>query len=217
VSILGGGALLIADDLNAHLDLRPLIKASVPYHLLTVKIALYNFLLNPPIYIYISKNPLLKLGKTVYKPLKEIEAMDSARQVLLGANVRDYLDRPDSIEARYRVLIAKYTFLNDLPATLTGRKKRLLRYPLLCKTSMIRNELLNLMVDAGLGASALYSKSLPSIQGLEAILALSQFPNSESFASRLITLPLHGKVKTRHIKRLERLLDVFEHKKSQTN
>jgi len=216
VSLLGGGALLIAGDLNARLDLGALIKDSVTDRLLAVKIGLYNFLLHPFIYVYISKNPLLKLGETVYKPLKEIKAMDCARQSLLGANIREYLDRSESIEASYRALLAKYTFLDDFSATHTGRKKRLLRYPLLCKTPEIRNELLSLMIKAGLGASTLYGKNLPNIQGLETILPASQLPLSELFASRLITLPLHGNVKTRHIKNLEKLLKFFEYEKNQT-
>src|SRR5690606_34335161 len=66
VSLLGGGLLLVKDSLPTDWPIQPAADAGAA---LLPKLLAYNALLRPAAYGLISRNPFLKLGQTVYKPL----------------------------------------------------------------------------------------------------------------------------------------------------
>lgn len=216
VSLLGGGLLLVRETLfdrlgeawpQAHLALPEETSAAA----LRGKIALYNLLLRPQLYALLSRNPLLKLGATRFKPLPAIRGIEPLRVRLLAANVSRHRERARDNEARVRELLAAHPALLDLPRQLAPRAQRLLRYPLLCRDGATRDRLWQRLRADGLGATAMYQRALPAIDGVEGRVAAGPLPGAERFAQRLLTLPLHEGVGERHWQRIDELLRVMAH------
>jgi dTDP-4-amino-4,6-dideoxygalactose transaminase len=200
VSLLGGGALLLRENYIDAL-LADLIKpAAAVGPLYTVKLRVYNALLSPYLYGAINRNPLLHLGQTVFKPLSAIAAMDEQRHALLSVNIEQYLQRNTPAAAW---LQAELPARLDLPAQLAGRSARLLRYPLLCSDARERDEYLQQLQRAGLGATALYQRILPEVQGIgDSVEVRVPLTGARLFAERLLTLPLHAGVSASDVQRM---------------
>lgn len=203
VSLLGGGALLLREDrfpAAVGAALADSIGPAPPASLFALKVHLYNMLSQPSLYAVIDRNPLLRLGQTVFKPLLAATALDERRQQLLRANIERYLARP---RAAAQWLHAGLPREKDLPAQLVARSARLLRYPLLCSDLRERDELLGRLREAGLGATALYQRIMPEVEGVndqvEARVALT---GARAFADRLLTLPVHAGVSEADVARM---------------
>lgn len=208
VSLLGGGALLI-NELFAHevLPLLPIVPASAPSPSYAFKVFAYNGLLHPLAYGLVSRNPLFKLGRTVFKPLAEVAAMDAQRQSLLAANCRQHVMRSRAIEEKLRVVIAHNPRLHDVAATVMQRGGRLLRYPVLCEDAEQQSALLGQLQQAGLGATAMYQRVLPEIPNVaERVTIATELRGARSFAERLLTLPVHSRVTDRHVTEIEKIV-----------
>jgi dTDP-4-amino-4,6-dideoxygalactose transaminase len=201
VSLLGGGALLLREHYAEAAQMADLIKpAALAGHLYPAKLRIYNALLKPLLYGAINRNPLLQLGQTVFKPLPEIVAMDAQRDALLPANIEQYLQRKTPAAAW---LHGELTAQQDLPAQLAERSARLLRYPLLCSDAFERNKLLQQLQRAGLGATALYRRILPEVQGVDDRVEVRvPLTGARLFAERLLTLPLHAGVSASDVRRM---------------
>jgi dTDP-4-amino-4,6-dideoxygalactose transaminase len=210
VSLLGGGLLLVREALSEQLGdwPRSCLRAAAPVSApsLRAKMALYNMLLRPQLYALLSRNPLLKLGVTRFKPLAAIAPIDPVRTRLLSANVHRHLQRARDNEARARALLADHPALLDLPLQMASRTRRLLRYPLLCRDDATRDRLWERLRAEGLGATAMYQRTLPLIEGVDGRVAAGPLPGAESFARRLLTLPLHDGVGERHWQRMGEVL-----------
>lgn len=203
VSLLGGGAVLYRDaTLGGHL---PQVHRGTPDKLLAeylfrIKAGLYNMASQPRLYWILHGMPFLHLGETRFHPLATIGPMDSTRHSLLAGNLEAYRGRGNQVRIRLADMLAKLSedlfFLIDLPE-LCGvpSQSRLLRYPLLVAADM-RDDLLRLLNNHGLGATGMYPSSLPSITGLGSLL-LDQgpFPGADDFARRIVTLPTHSRVR----------------------
>lgn len=210
VSLLGGGLLLVREGLSdrlgdwPHAHLAAAAPVSAP--VLRAKMALYNVLLRPQLYALLSRNPLLKLGATRFKPLMAIAPIDPLRIRLLSGNVRHHVERARDNELRARELLAAHPTLLDLPQQLAPRARRLLRYPLLCRDGAIRDRLWERLRAEGLGATGMYQQMLPAIEGVDDRVAAGPLPGAESFARRLLTLPLHDGVGKGHWRRMDKVL-----------
>lgn len=194
VSLLGGGALLLRESFAAADAAAGLVApAAGSDRLLQPKIRAYNLLLQPALYALISRNPLLPaLGRTVFKPLQGITALDPLRRALLPANVQLYLAREESAAAGIHALLPSGM---DLPAQAGDRRGRLLRYPVLCANLQERDALWDALRHAGLGATAMYRHALPEVQGVDAqVVVRSELKGARQFADRLLTLPTHAGV-----------------------
>jgi dTDP-4-amino-4,6-dideoxygalactose transaminase len=199
VSLLGGGALLLRGAL-AQVDLAAAVAPQAePGATLRLRFQAYNLLLRPFFYGLLSRNPFLHLGRTVFKPLHTVAALDSRRSALLMPNIRAHLDR-DSAAAR-RIDEFLPAELN-LPARLRARAGRLLRYPVLCADGRQRDDLLQRLRRAGLGATAMYRRPLPEIEGV-GLVGQPSFPGAQLFADRLLTLPTHSGVDAGSLVRME--------------
>ncbi|HRD66725.1 MAG TPA: DegT/DnrJ/EryC1/StrS family aminotransferase [Candidatus Competibacter sp.] len=202
VSLLGGGALLLREDQGSPAA-ENLNVASTEW-LLGLKVTLYNRLLQPRWYSLISHNPLLRMGKTRYKPLDDVQAMADQRLGLLGANVAAWLGRDRWREVAIAEVLAGCAGVAvDLPRILWGRARRLLRYPLLCRDRVAQERLLVRLAAAGLGATAMYREALPWVHGVSQMLdTLPALPGAQAFAERLLTLPVHDGVSREDIERM---------------
>ena len=202
VSLLGGGAVAVRDSL-APLAQRlrgEVVQASPDASSPDLRIRAYNALLNPWLFPFASRNPLLELGRTRYHAQRAIAPMDARRLALLPANVARYRARqPSAISALHGIVDPA----SSLPIRLGARTGRLLRYPVLCRDRGSRDRLLDELKRAGLGASAMYERSLPAIDGVR--LAMAELPGASSLAARLLTLPVHEGVDSRVLIGIKRL------------
>lgn len=206
VSLLGGGAVLVArDDLLEALP-QPAGAAESRVSVL-LKAWLYNSLRRPSCYWLPQRLPGLALGATRFRPLRDLAGMDAARRALLPANLSSYQRRPN--EAQHwlaEAFAARAAHWEDLPA-LCGGRPRLLRYPLLLPSRELRETALRRLSDAGLGPSRMYPVSLKHIAGVAAHLhRCGEYPNADAFAARILTLPTHSGVRRRDVLRAKRIL-----------
>lgn len=208
VSLLGGGALLVKESLAAIiLPQLPVDAATEVGSAYRLKILAYNQLLNPLIYGVISRNPLLKLGQTVFKPLLAATSMDMQRQSLLNANVRTHLARPRAIEQALCAAIAGNPLLHDVAASAESRSGRLLRYPFLCRDEQQREVLLSRLQRAGLGCTAMYRRVLPEIPAvIERVVVSGELRGARQFAQRLLTLPVHTGVADKYVEQMAAII-----------
>lgn len=204
VSLLGGGALLLREGCFAASTLIDAIGAARPGSLFATKVRLYNLLSHPRLYAAINRNPLLHLGQTVFKPLLAATALDEKRQALLRTNIDRYLARPRRAAEQLHAGLPRE---RDLPAQLAGRSARLLRYPILCRDRGERDVLLERLRAAGLGATALYQRIMPEVEGVgDQVDARVPLDGARIFADRLLTLPVHAGVEEGDVARMLRIL-----------
>lgn len=197
VSLLGGGLLLQREPAE------PLPQAPAPANngkgMTRLKHLAYNLLRRPQLYQFLTRNPLITLGETRYNPLSEVAAMDEYRTTLLARNVHYYRTRGRNAERAFDQLPRA---LNGLAALESGRRRRLLRYPVLLPSVEVRDELLDRLEQAGLGATAMYRQPLVTLPGLDRLQSQGPCPNAERFAERLLTLPVHSGVKPKHCEQI---------------
>jgi dTDP-4-amino-4,6-dideoxygalactose transaminase len=208
VSLLGGGAVLYRDEQFRGLlpecshgtDGQPLQR-----FMFRLKAMLYNLMSSPHAYWIPAGLPFLHLGETRFHPLSEVECMDDARLGLLSVNTAAFRRRTLRVQSALAGLIgelsARAANLVDLPAVCdTPATRALLRYPLLLDAGR-RDEAYNRMNGSGLGVSKMYPAALPGIAGLEHHLGpAGTFPVARDFASRVLTLPVHERVRETDIR-----------------
>lgn len=212
LSVLGGGMLLVANNLDASGVYNCQLADEVSEAFFLLKLAVYDVLISPHCFGLLDLLPL-RLGETVYKRLVEIRAMPEAASKRLAANLARYNQRPLTAQQSISDLL-KYAEDNffDLPLGQAGGDElsaRLLRYPLLVADDSQRDSLATELQRQGLGATVMYGKPLIDIYGVAEHVSLFQNDaNARSFAARLITLPTHELVGQRHLKRLAKTLNL---------
>lgn len=215
VSLLGGGAVLCQADRFRGLlpECRPHSPAPALKRLtLRLKARLYNLMSSAYVYWMPAGLPFLHLGETRYHPLTSIRCMDVARLELLATNTEAYQRRSLRVQAALASLVGELATrsgsLVDLPAVCNVPDTRaLLRYPLLLDPA-IRDRVYHRMRSEGLGVSRMYPAALPGIAGLEESLgAAVVFPVAQDFAARVLTLPVHERVRAVDIRRIAGCLE----------
>lgn len=201
LSLLGGGVLFVKEALVVAQAISD--QSNARSFAQDLKIHLYNFLLKPHLYCYLNRAPFLHLGETHYHQHNEILSIGELQKAIFLANLNRYEQRANQAEAHYDQVFA-ICDLQQLSSIKTERRKRLLRYPLLCKNAEQRDKLLVKFNGQGLGASPLYQRELVEIpQILPLVEVHGVLKNSSQFASRLLTLPTHEQVKPVHFLRLQ--------------
>jgi len=207
LSLLGGGALLSKDPLEFSIEPRE-IRSGLSYQL---KLRAYNLLLHPHAYCFLNRAPFLKLGETRLYSHEDIQPMSLTARALLLRNRDSYLQRTGEVISLYQEWCADRNY--QLPAGMgTERQGRLLRFPLLLKNQSDRDKLYGLLTKNGLGASLLYQYQLNKIDQVASKVSLhSNLTNAQSFAQRLITLPVHDFVSRTHVQKIKRIfIDAFQ-------
>ena len=216
-SILGGGALLVRDELaHACKDLLSSYRDAAGESPLQrwqyyARIATYNVCLNPSIYGLVARLPGLAIGATVYKPPQPVTAMPAVLRSLLPENIRRYTQGDRVVENHYRQCIDERSGgLVNLPVRLQERAGRLLRYPVLLADKTERDVRLKTLNREGLGASAMYRRPLWEIDGVppEVMAPAGGAGNASRFADRLLTLPVHEFVRQNEAMRIRDILEV---------
>ncbi|MBK8187817.1 MAG: DegT/DnrJ/EryC1/StrS family aminotransferase [Cellvibrio sp.] len=201
LSLLGGGVLLAKQSLAFLLHLVEGEKFGWKQKL---KIKVYNNLLNPHWYAFVNRAPFLHLGEPRYHPLASISAAADAVHCLLVDNFSAYQERSADVECFYQQQLQS---VQQLQALSSERKQRLLRYPLLLATPAHAATLYKQLAADGLGASLMYRGSLEVIPGVAGkIQCFSSLARAKSFASRLITLPVHCHVRQKHFEKIKKVL-----------
>lgn len=212
VSLLGGGALLVAEQYKELLVEHEIaISQKQNKIIFLAKLFAYNVLLAPAPYGVLSKMPMLNLGVTRYKALATISVMDEMRQSLLTTNIERYRVVERTTQDMLREIsenASSYNLIDLAKNTPAGSTGKLLRYPVLCDSRESRNELYNYCQQLGLGASLMYKQALVEIEGVaELVVDTTNTTNAVDFSQRLMTLPVHPGVKQKHLDRIQALLD----------
>ena len=195
VSLLGGGLCLVKEKLNQHLALINQIQPAQKSSLLKAKIIAYNGLINPALYPLINRNPLLSIGETCYKSLAGICALDQQRLAWLSSNIQAYDRQNTSAQQALNDMFSKskHVGLKSLALASNPRCGKALRYPVLCQSENIRDQLLVALNRKGLGATAMYQRPLVDIPFMRE-LTKGGGRTAACFSRRLITLPCHPSV-----------------------
>lgn len=209
-SVLGGGLLLVRKDIplnrewvKEHFSEELGAFPSVARHRL--KAITYNILRRPAAYFWLNRSGLFKLGETRYTPLQGIANMSPACQRLVRTNIQQHLLQDRWREGFYDQLVGDNP---SLAAVAHKRRRRLLRYPILCASLEQRNTLLQTLSRQGLGASPMYRQCLAEIPGVADKVELRQAAsNAASFANRFLTLPLHSGVTKAHLHKIASTLE----------
>ena len=208
VNVLGGGALLVSGSMESP----PAPQSSAGGAALrdAAEVAIYNSLIHPRIYGIAERLPFLGIGLTRYHPLEEIAGMPPARRQRLPVNVGRYLARRLDVQDKWREVLARLDgrHITDLPLTHgVPCDYALLRYPILMGSKALRDETYAQLRHAGLGASIMYARALPDIEGVGPLVTVQRgFPCARDFADRLLTLPTHEDVDDATIRRTANLL-----------
>ena len=194
VNLLHGGAVIM-DDAIAETALPDLsaTKNSTIYNLIqAVKVRIYNCLIQPSIYRFVSQLPGLNVGQTLYKPLEAISVMSSFYAELIKHNIDRFRLQTNALEYLHKRItsISHPLLINLVAREMDNSPGYLLRYPILIKDKKIRDQFYEQTRD--LGTSLLYQRPLNQISGLENILDQEPvYPNASDFADHLVTLPCH--------------------------
>ena len=200
VSLLGGGAVLFRDEaLGSLLVDNPALTAAMGQRLVyRLKVLFYNLLISPRCYWALQWFPFLHIGETHYQRLESIGPLDPDRRSILEANIVNYLQLDPGTQVALSGMLASLaddTIVNLPVACQMPAQQRLLRYPLLIDAA-VRNRVYSRLSESGLGVSIMYPGILPTISGLDTLLAgQGSFPAAEKFAARLLTLPTHAGVR----------------------
>lgn len=208
VSLLGGGAVLFRDEQFHRLlpDCGPdSAGTALGQARFRLQARLYNFMSSPHVYWIPAGLPFLGLGETRYHPLEAVRCMDTPRLGLLAANIATFQRRGRGVQSRLTGQCREISLraggrLVDLPAVCkVPESQSLLRYPLLLDIGL-RDVIYNCLKRRGLGASRMYPAALPEIAGMQGVGGV--FPVARDFSARILTLPVHDRVKDSDIRRI---------------
>jgi dTDP-4-amino-4,6-dideoxygalactose transaminase len=207
ISQLGGGALMCQAALA---DEMAILLAESEREVLAertwrVKAQLFNVVLHPLVYQWLLRVPFLDIGATQYKPLRGVERLASWRCAYLQANLDAYQMRAREAQALLDEALADIQGIDSLAHLQQSRCQPLLRYPLLCADRDSRDALLAKLQRAGLGASSMYGRPLPAIDGIPSEI-VGDYPGAGAFADCLLTLPVTSFVRVQHLQAMRQVL-----------
>ncbi len=208
LSLLGGGVVFSKIDIVvAELIGGPALPTLFGSAKQRIKFFAYNLLLRPHLYCFLNRFPFFRLGETKYHALMRISAMDDFRKALFAVNSELYVGRGKATEQAYDES-SRISKIQRLTSLSTERRKKLLRYPLLCADSHCRDKVLSKLSALGLGASPLYQRVISEIPDVDGLIEIhGKLNNASSFAGRLITLPTHENVLPKHLRRINRAFE----------
>lgn len=175
-----------------------------------IKLVLYAALLHPTYYGLVRKLPFLGLGKTPYETTFPVSTLSP----ILGVMARVLFQRLDSItSARQSNGKVFLETLSNIPGIriVTLQQDSVpvyLRFPLLLENPGKRHDLVQMLDGIGVGATASYPAAVVDIPEVREHLVRDNFdtPAARDVASRIVTLPTHPYVTSKHI---DRIRDAF--------
>ena len=204
INLLGGGAVLTSSSKLVKLLPKPEILKDTLLDKLKykLKVYLYNKTLHPLAYGLLSRIPGLKIGQTIYKPLKMIGSINNSTTLLLISNLKAYQARINC-QSEYMKMFLKYNKadLTDVSRFLNCNMTHpLLRYPILIKDTAKRDAIYETLKSYG--ASLMYQKPLQQIDEVGELIKNqnNNYQNANIFAQQLLTLPTHEGVNKKTLK-----------------
>lgn len=197
IGLLAGGLVAVRKPMRVYHDLVEAGASSGKAW--PVKAWLVNQLARPHAFYWLNLMPFIHLGETRYHGLEAISGFPERAQLAFESNFRRFRHSNITAEDFYDQLFQRLGW-NRFGALSGHRRGRLLRYPVLCNSPEHRDQLLVRLVDAGLGASAMYKTELPRVNGvaeLPEVVIDGELINARHFAERLLTLPVHEAVNYR--------------------
>lgn len=173
-----------------------------------IRAAVYSLCLNPMLFGMLSRVPQLGIGQTRFSELDEVRRLPVAWRSIVASAIqksRDSFERHIS-QTQVVLRLAKEAGA-EVPAcaVIAGERAPLWRVPVLCATE--ENARYIAMNGAHLGLSRLYGASLPEIMGTPQQQVAAEWPHANAIASRLITLPTHGRLGAGALSELQSLLE----------
>lgn len=204
---LGGGALLLRRGLLDPAVVRATLDVAQPSRLpVALMRQIYNQAIRPLAYGLVSLAPGLELGVTRYKRLDVIRRMDAGGEVCARAGWAGATGSPLELQAAYFKLIEELPGVQNLPAVRAQADLApLVRFPLLLEDPQRRGSLLARLLREGLGATEMYGKALADLGGMPD-MHVPGVSSARSFASKLLTLPLHRDVQNADFRHIEKVL-----------
>lgn len=218
VSLLGGGVMavrnrqLCLDELLGGLVDPAARQLSVPL----LKFALYNTAIRPVPYAMAARLLGKRIGTTVYRPVTEILGVSGLHQRRTLTAVSDYfqehVDRFDAVAEAVRGLNQNGNGKVDCglfeSAYSAQPDRRFTRCPILVEAG-VREKLIERLCRRGVSATRMYGRTLPEIVSGEKPADIGEkYPNALDVASRLVTLPVHNRIRDRDLIEIE---SVFRH------
>ncbi|MDP8223579.1 MAG: aminotransferase class V-fold PLP-dependent enzyme [Candidatus Lernaella stagnicola] len=198
ITALGGGAALVRDE-----QLRAALAESADAFRdgpapsaweVVAKGGAMSVALSPNLFALAEQLPGVEVGRTVFDPEFATPALGAARAAL-GAAVLERLPELNKQRANLvrwidQILRSKKGVI--LPMPRTGAAPAWLRRPILTQEIGKRDALLAALIQAGIGATAMYPDPVAAIKELEPDLDLrgAPFPGAKRFARSVIVLPL---------------------------
>jgi len=180
---------------------------------LLVKTTAYATFLQPRLFWIPWSLPFLKLGKTEFEPdfpvsqfprltgqlLEGLESMVGSTNGTRRANAEEIAEQL-AANRRFRV-----------PRPAADCRPSYIRFPVLAPDSATRQQVVERMQRAGIGATTYYPASICDIAGIERYMSPREFhcPGAEEISRRLFTLPTHAYVGPREIARMTTILREF--------
>ena len=197
VSAGGGGALVVSDANHIDRKKLPLTGKVVPSLftavLASLEVAARNFLRRPVPYGMVTRLLGIASENLRYRSPSLINGIRSDHFGRLLAQSDKGRAAQLKLQSTFGLALAALpNSVLDLPASLGADGVRLWRYPILLATSSLRDRCFDALWRAGLGASKLYQSLLTS-QEIDGA-SNSTWPNASSFATRVLTLPVHSDV-----------------------
>ncbi len=196
ISLLGGGLLYTTQHELYSLFPEPKPVKETSHWMLLFKYLAFNAVIHPWFYWLLELLPV-SMGKTVFKPLTQLQSLPDSHQQYLQTNISAYLNRSSKTQQQLSDSLKDISLLSQCE---TYQQQRLLRFPILINDPAQHDRILQKMQQPGLGASQFYPASLPNIEGIpDSVKQQGNFPGAEQFAQRLITLPTHQHTGDRQI------------------
>ena len=205
VNLLGGGALILPEGSS----LANLVQFDQPRRtgIWTLQAVMFNFFLKRFPFAIAARILGAKLGETHYRELAGLCSMDKTRVKMIGVNAIRWLNRDRHLVRIIEDSLKELNHTSALSISFRERTGRLLRFPVLTKTKILRDQALNALNECGLGATSLYGLPLDEVAGVPTELKETRIkPGAKAFADCLLTLPIHEGVRLADIQRMTSIL-----------
>jgi len=210
INLMGGGALLVRLDKKRNVEKilteypTDTLRLGFGWHL---KRCFFNLLMSRYLFPIVERVPFLGIGETRYRRLNGIRLLRLPSRLLAGG-LRAHALRPSvasTLDRELRFIETKGWELLKAP-----RGSRL-RYAILAPNKEARDLAIKDLNRVGIGANALYGRTLPNIVKSSGIhlTEIGEYPNATNFSERLLTLPTHDGVKAEDIENIVSTLRII--------
>lgn len=175
--------------------------------------ALYNRAIAPGVYWFLTRVCGISVDAISYRPLQAVRPfpgyLASTLPLVIAREFRHGDELAKAYSGMLRRLPGPWIDLGGRAGGDEEQRVHLWRYPLLLSTHDQREHLFDLLWRRGLGPSRLYLQCLSELPGTSPLVDARAHPQASSFATKLLTLPLHSDVTLQDVADIEDCLRHF--------